>query len=85
MRTLRELKALATKELETPSDKVALLGDTATQLLVTSIKGEAAARNMALDIYEGEYNQVERQLLDPTSELYQFDAGIVIIFQSVAK
>ncbi len=85
MRTLRELKALATKELETPSDKVALLGDTATQLLVTSIKGEAAARNMALDIYEGEYNQVERQLLDPTSDLYQFDAGIIIIFQSTHK
>ena len=85
MRTLRELKALATKELETPSLKVALLGDTATQLLVTSIKGEAIDRNIALDIYEGEYNQVERQLLDPTSDLYQFDASIVIIFQSTHK
>ena len=85
MRTLRELKALATKELETPSLKVALLGDTATQLLVTSIKGEAIDRNIALDIYEGEYNQVERQLLDPTSDLYQFDASIVVIFQSTHK
>ena len=85
MRTLRELKALATKELETPSLKVALLGDTATQLLVTSIKGDAIDRNIALDIYEGEYNQVERQLLDPTSDLYQFDASIVVIFQSTHK
>ena len=85
MRTLRELKALATKELETPSLKLALLGDTATQLLVTSIKGEAIDRNIALDIYEGEYNQVERQLLDPTSDLYQFDASIVVIFQSTHK
>ena len=85
MHTLRELKALATKELETPSLKVALLGDSATQLLVTSIKGEAIDRNIALDIYEGEYNQVERQLLDPTSDLYQFDASIVIIFQSTHK
>lgn len=85
MHTLRELKALAAKELETPSLKVALLGDTATQLLVTSIKGEAVARNIALDIYEGEYNQVERQLLDPTSDLYQFDASIVVIFQSTHK
>ena len=85
MRNLRELKAFATKELDAPSTKVALLGDTATQLLVTSIKGEAVARNMALDIYEGEYNQVERQLLDPTSDLYQFDASIVIIFQSTHK
>ena len=85
MHTLRELKALAAKELETPSLKVALLGDTATQLLVTSIKGEAIDRNIALDIYEGEYNQVERQLLDPTSDLYQFDASILIIFQSTHK
>jgi len=85
MHTLRELKALAAKELETPSLKVALLGDTATQLLVTSIKGEAIDRNIALDIYEGEYNQVERQLLDPTSDLYQFDASIVVIFQSTHK
>ena len=85
MHTLRELKALAAKELDIPSLKVALLGDTATQLLVTSIKGEAVARNIALDIYEGEYNQVERQLLDPTSDLYQFDASIVIIFQSTHK
>lgn len=85
MHTLRELKALAAKELDVQSLKVALLGDTATQLLVTSIKGEAIDRNIALDIYEGEYNQVERQLLDPTSDLYQFDASIVIIFQSTHK
>ena len=85
MHSLRELKALAAKELDIPSLKVALLGDTATQLLVTSIKGEAIDRNIALDIYEGEYNQVERQLLDPTSDLYQFDASIVVIFQSTHK
>ena len=85
MRTLRELKALAAKDLNFAPMKVALLGDTATQLLVTSIKGEAVARNMALDIYEGEYNQIERQLLDPTSDFYQFDASVVIIFQSTHK
>ena len=85
MRTLRELKALAAKKLDIAPYKVAILGDTATQLLVTSVKGEAAARNIALDIYEGEYNQIERQLLDPTSELYQFDASVVMIFQSTHK
>ena len=58
MKTLRELKKLAKVELDTPKCKVALLGDTATQLLVTAIKGEAVGRGIALDIYEGEYNQV---------------------------
>ena len=69
MKSLRELKKLAREELNVPKVKVALLGDTATQLLV----------------YEGEYNQVERQLMDPTSELYEYDADITIIFQSTHK
>ena len=85
MKTLRELKKMAKLELDTPKCKVALLGDTATQLLVTAIKGEAVDRGIALDIYEGEYNQVERQLLDPTSELYGFDADILVVFQSTHK
>ena len=85
MKSLRELKKLSREELNVPKLKVALLGDTATQLLVTSIKGEAVDRGLSLDIFEGEYNQVERQLMDPTSELYEYDAEIVIIFQSTHK
>lgn len=85
MKTLRELKKLAREELDAPKVKVALLGDTATQLLVTAIKGEAVDRKLSIDIYEGEYNQVERQLMDPTSELYAYDADVTIIFQSTHK
>ena len=85
MRTIRELKKLAKAELLTPKVKVALLGDTATQLLVTAIKGEAVDRGVSLDLYEGEYNQVERQLMDQTSELYEFDTDIIVIFQSTHK
>ena len=85
MKTLRELKKLAKVELNTAPIKVALLGDTATQLLVTAIKGEAVDRGYSLDLYEGEYSQVERQIMDPTSELYEFGADIIIVFQSTHK
>lgn len=85
MKSLRELKKLAREESNAPKVKVALLGDTATQLLVISIKGEAVDRGLSLDFYEGEYSQVERQLMDPTSELYEYDAEIIIIFQSTHK
>ena len=85
MKTLRELKKLAREELNTPKIRVALLGDTATQLLNTCIKGESVARNIAVDIYEAEYDQIERQLMDPTSEIYQFDPEVTIIFQSTHK
>ncbi len=85
MRTLKELKKLAKIEMTGPKFKMALLGDTATQLLAVALQGESVAHGLAMELYEAEYNQVERQLLDSTSELYQFDADIIVIFQSTHK
>ena len=68
-----------------PSSKIAVLGDTATQLLCTAIRGMGVERGYNIDLFEAEYNQVERQLLDPTSDLYQFDADFIVIFQSTHK
>ena len=65
--------------------KLAVLGDTATQLLCTAIKGMGVLRGFNIDLFEAEYNQVERQLLDPTSDLYRFDADFIVIFQSTHK
>lgn len=85
MRTLKELKKLAKTQMLEPKFKIALLGDTATQLLATALTGEAIFRGQVMEIFESEYNQVERQLLDPTSELFQFDADFIVIFQSTHK
>ena len=82
----KELK----KKLKTIPDglpicKVALLGDTATQFLATAIRGIGLERGYNVNLYEAEYNQIERQFLDPTSELYEFDADYIILFQSTHK
>ncbi|NLD24596.1 MAG: hypothetical protein GX670_10270, partial [Bacteroidales bacterium] len=68
-----------------PSIKVALLGDTATQFLATALKGVAVERGFNIEMYEADFNQVERQLLDATSELYEFDPDYIIVFQSTHK
>ena len=68
-----------------PSVKVALVGDTATQFLSTAIRGTGLERGYNINLYEAEYNQVERQFLDPSSELYEYDADFVILFQSTHK
>ena len=68
-----------------PSVRVALVGDTATQFLATAISGMGVERGYNIDLFEAEYNQVERQFLDPTSELYAFDAYIIVVFQSTHK
>jgi len=86
MKTFLELRKLLKKELSSmPRVRVALLGDTATQYLATAIRGMGVTRGYNIDLFEAEYNQVERQFLDTTSELFQFDAPYVVVFQSTHK
>ena len=68
-----------------PAVKVALLGDTATQFLATAIKGVAVQRGLNIEMFEADYSQVERQLLDTTSELYEFNADYIVVFHSSHK
>lgn len=68
-----------------PELKISLVGDTATQFLATAIKGEGYERGYRVNLFEAEYNQVERQVLDPTSDLYSFGAGYTVVFQSTHK
>ncbi len=86
MKTFQELKKI-TKHMpaDLPVMKVALTGDTATQFLATAIRGVGAERGYQIDLFEAEYNQVERQFLDPSSELYQTDADYIVLFQSTHK
>lgn len=86
MLSFKELKQNLRKDVgELPTVKVALLGDTATQFLATSIKGFGVDRGYNIDLLEAEYNQVERQFMDPTSDLYKFDADYIVVFQSTHK
>ena len=86
MITFKELKRNLKKDVSAlPTIKVSLLGDTATQFLATAIKGEGIERGYNIDLFEAEFNQVERQVLDPTSDLYAHDAKYTIVFQSTHK
>lgn len=68
-----------------PKVKLALVGDTATQLLVTAIRGMGIECGYNLEVFEAEYNQVERQFFDTSSDLYQFDADFIVLFLSTHK
>lgn len=84
--SFQELKKNLKKDLASlRTIKVALLGDTATQLLAIAIKGVGIERGCNMELFEADYNQVERQLLDPTSDLYTFKADYIVVFQSTHK
>lgn len=82
----KQLKRNLKKDVsQLPKLKVSLLGDSATQLLATAIRGVGIERGYDIELYEAAYNQVERQILDPVSELYAFDAKYTVVFQSTHK
>ena len=87
MISFKELKRNLKKDIPPSSSsvKVALLGDTATQFLATAIKGWGVERGLRIDLFEAEYNQVERQFMDPTSDLYSFAPQYIVVFQSTHK
>ena len=86
MKDFSDLKRNLKKDFSTfKSVKVALLGDTATQLLATAIRGAGYEYGLNLQLWEADFNQVERQVFDPASELHAFAPGVIIIYQSSHK
>ena len=65
--------------------KVAVLGDTATQFLIQALRGTGYDYGYDLRMWEADFNQIERQVFDPSSELYEFKPELVIIFHATHK
>lgn len=85
-KTFSELKKELRKDSKgLKSIKVALLGDTATQFLNVALKGTAISEGINLEIFEADFGQISRQILDPSSEYYEFSADYTIIFESSHK
>lgn len=86
MKTFTQLKKnLSKKEEGLKKIKVALLGDTATQFLNVALKGSAIDEGFDLEVFEADFGQISRQILDHTSEYYEFNADYTIIFESSHK
>jgi len=60
--------------------RVALLGDTPTQLLHTALTGYGFEAALQFVVYEAEYQQAEREIMDNASGLYSFNPDFVVIF-----
>jgi len=65
--------------------RLAILGDSATQFAAQAIKGMGVEHSLNLAVFEAEFNQIDRQIFDSSSELYAFNAEVILIFQSSHK
>lgn len=84
--TFSELKKLSKQNSEgAPRYRLALLGDCATQHLATALKGYAQYTGLNLDVFDADYNQLDAQIMNPTSELYAFEADAVLLYMCAEK
>ena len=78
------LKKLA-KQAAEAKKKIAVIGDCATQQFSTALRGESIRRSFPLNVLDADYDQMEAQLLDPNSEVYQFQPDFILLFASFEK
>lgn len=86
MKSFNELKKNLKKDFSSLKKiRVALVGDSSTQFLSQCLRGYAYEEGFDFEIYEADFDQVEGQILDTSSSLYEFKPEFVIIFQSTQK
>src|SRR6185369_14966058 len=65
--------------------KVAILGDSTTRFLSQAIRGSGFDKGLDLQIWEADFNQIERQVFDHDSDLYKYNPEVIILFYSSHK
>ena len=65
--------------------KIAILGYRSTQFLTKFIRQAAQINGIEPEIYEADYDQVELEVRNPSSGLYEFAPNVVFIVQSYSK
>lgn len=68
-----------------PELHIALLGDTATQLLGQALRGYGFEQGREISLFESDYDQIDLQVNDPESDLYKSEADYVVIHKSSYK
>ncbi len=67
------------------SVRLAILSDSSSQLLTQAIKGYGIENAVDYKIFEADYNQIDRQVFDFTSELYLYQPEFILILRSSEK
>src|SRR5262245_24350764 len=68
-----------------PVRRLAVLGDSATQFLAKAIKAYGYEEKINFEIFESDFDQLNRQILDPNSELYDWDPEYVVLYLAAEK
>jgi FkbH-like protein len=67
------------------AQRIAILGDCATQHIATALRGWGYEAELRYDVFDADYNQIDAQTMDPASELYEFKPAWVVLANCTDK
>lgn len=65
--------------------RLAIMSDSASQFVAKAVKATGIGYGVNYEIFEADYNQIDRQVFDAGSELYGFKPNAVLILRSTEK
>jgi FkbH-like protein len=82
----KDLRKNLNKDYSTlPVCRLSLLGDSATQFLAKAIKAYGYEEKIGFEIFEADFDQLNREILDPGSELYHSHPEYIVLYLSAEK
>ncbi len=85
MYSFNEIQKAARKKIDGDEIKVAVAGNCATQFFSAAVQGYAKLSGLNVNLFDADYNQIEEQLLDPSSEIYTFNPDDIILWLATDK
>lgn len=85
MYTFKELRKASKQNFDGLKIKVAVLGNCATQFFSTSVQGYSKLSGLNIDVFDADYNQIDAQLLDPSSEVYECKPDSIVLWLATDK
>lgn len=85
MYSFNELQKASKRKVDGAEIKVAVTGNCATQFFSAAVQGYSKLSGLNVSLFDADYNQIEEQLLDPTSEIYSFNPDNIILWLATDK
>ncbi len=85
MYTFRELQKASKKNISGREIKIAVLGNCATQFFSNAVQGYAKISGLNVNLFDTDYNQIDTQLLNKNSEVYEFMPDVIVLWMATDK
>ena len=85
MYALRDLQKARKIVVAASESRIAVIGNCSTQFFSQAIEGLGKLNGLNTKVFDTDYNQIEAQLIDPNSDVYEFNPKTIVLWLGTGK